>query len=111
MSVSHSDEGAPPGLACSESFWEVGQYKRTVHRIDDGLHLCHNLVAMVKERGEIEAAYAKQLNQWTKKWEEVVSKGKSWRIVMARNYNTNLTNKDSIQKYFFNISMSISDWE
>ncbi len=65
-------------LASSDSFWEIGQFKRTVKRIDDGAKLCQDLMALIKERGEIEAAYAKQLHVWAKKWQEQIDKGPSW---------------------------------
>lgn len=77
-----------PG-ACSDSFWEIGQYKKTVKRIDDGLHLCHDLVSMIKERGDLEASHAKQLTQWSRKWAELIAKGaeygttqNAWRAVL-----------------------------
>lgn len=71
MSVAES-EGM---VGCSDSFWEIGQYKRTVKRIDDGSKLCGELMSLIKERGEIEVQYAKQLKQWSKKWSEAVEKG------------------------------------
>ena len=59
----------------SDSFWELESYKRVVKRIDDGLRLCNDLSKMAQERSEIEAKYAKYLQQWSKKWEEIISKG------------------------------------
>lgn len=61
--------------ATSDSFWEVGQYKRTVKRVEDGAKLCTDLITLIKERGEMEAAYAKQLRSWGRKWQEAIEKG------------------------------------
>lgn len=71
--MSVSEEGG--AVVSSDSFWEVGQYKRTVRRIEDGLRLCHDLMAVIKEREEIEAAYAKSLQAWSKKWSNEIDKG------------------------------------
>lgn len=62
-------------MPSSDSFWEIGQYKRTVRRVDDGAKLCGELCALIKERGEIEAAYAKSLRGWGKRWEDAIAKG------------------------------------
>ena len=64
-------------LASSESFWEVGKFMRAVNRIDNGHSLCSSLRQLIKDRAEIEKSYAKQLSQWTKKWNDMLDKGKS----------------------------------
>ena len=48
--------------AASDSFWDVGNFKRTVKRIDDGAKLCDEFMKLVTERAEIEAKYALKLN-------------------------------------------------
>lgn len=62
----------------SDSFWEVGQYKRAIKRCEDGYKLCSDLMLMVSERAEIEKAYAKSLKSWAKKWSDHIQKGSEY---------------------------------
>lgn len=68
-------------IAQSQSFWDVGNYRRVVKRIDDGARLTTDLSKMVQERAEIEAKYVKQLQHWSKKWEDSVMKGPEYGTV------------------------------
>lgn len=39
--------------------------------------LCTDLQTLIQERAEIEKAYAKNLRAWSKKWGELIEKGKT----------------------------------
>ncbi|EDO42689.1 predicted protein [Nematostella vectensis] len=79
MSIKGTPRGSEETLtASSDSFWDVGNYKRTVKRVDDGSKLCDEFMKMVTERAEIEARYSAKLKVWAKKWEEVIKAGSEY---------------------------------
>lgn len=62
----------------SDSFWEIGQYKRTVKRCEDGYRVCNDFIQMISDRADIEKAYAKSLKNWSKKWNDYLNKGSEY---------------------------------
>ena len=64
-----------PDMDTSQSFWEVGNYRKVVRRIDDGAKLTSDLAKMIQERAEVESRYIRHLHHWSKKWEELVHRG------------------------------------
>lgn len=56
----------------SGSFWEPGQYRRTVKRVDDGYSMCKELVNMIRDRCEIETKYAQALKKHAEDWHKKI---------------------------------------
>ncbi|CAG02440.1 unnamed protein product, partial [Tetraodon nigroviridis] len=54
---------------------QVGNYKKSVKRVDDGNRLCNELMNCIHERARIEKAYAQQLTEWGKRWRQLIEKG------------------------------------
>ena len=94
--------------ATSESFWDVGNYRKVVKRIDDGLRLCNELIKMAQEKAEIESRYAKSLQNWSKKWEDIVIKGPEYGSLEV-GWKANLYESEKIADIHLQISQRISD--
>ncbi|TRY59752.1 hypothetical protein DNTS_017289, partial [Danionella cerebrum] len=52
----------------------VGNFKRTVKRIDDGHRLCTDLMGCLQERAKIEKGYSVQLTEWSRRWRQLIEK-------------------------------------
>lgn len=112
----HSDEAIPS--ATSDSFWEPGNYKKTTKRTEDGHKLCNDLITLVKERADIEHMYAKNLRQWSRKWEDIIVKGpeygtteSAWKGVLGeaeKRYNLHNLIKNNLEK---NVVTDIRKWQ
>ncbi|XP_060604125.1 protein kinase C and casein kinase substrate in neurons protein 3-like isoform X3 [Ruditapes philippinarum] len=115
MSINNGDD---PVQASSDSFWEVGKYVRTVNRIDNGYKLCSSLKQLITSRADIERGYAKQLSQWSKKWNDFLDKGPeygttqgAWRGVLEESDKLADLHTEVADKLVNNVTVSIKQWQ
>ncbi|KAL1232286.1 Protein kinase C and casein kinase substrate in neurons protein [Trichinella spiralis] len=95
VEMSPSDSSILNGETALESFWEI------------------ELSLLIRERSEIEAAYAKSLQQWSKKWSEHVDKGveygsaqEAWKAILQEGRSKadlHLQRRDRLIDEVFNV--------
>ncbi|GAB1601281.1 protein kinase C and casein kinase substrate in neurons protein 1-like isoform X4 [Argonauta hians] len=101
----------------SESFWEIGKYNRTVKRIDNGSKLCDSLRQLIETRSDIEKSYAKQLSQWSRKWNDFLEKGPEYGTTQAA-WKSVLTEADKLcelhnevaERLANNVYLQVKQW-
>jgi len=101
----HSDDLLQAG---SDSFWELGNYKRTTKRIEDGYKLCTDLATLIQERADMEKSYAKSLKTWSKKWGDLIEKGPEYGTTEAA-WKSILTEAERVSDLHMNMKDQLSN--
>lgn len=100
------------------SFWDIGNYKYTLKRCDNGYALGDKLVDILSERAKIEEEYSKSLKQWSKKWNSYLDKNSSegeeaksgWRGLLEVGNQTADVHLDLCKKIINDPVLKIKDW-
>lgn len=100
------------------SFWEVGQFTRTVKRMENGHKLSNELILLIQERSDIEKKYAKSLKHWSKRWNELIEKGpeygttkSAWKAVLTEADRKAELHAEIDQKLNSDVMTSIKGWQ
>ncbi|XP_781490.3 protein kinase C and casein kinase substrate in neurons protein 1 isoform X3 [Strongylocentrotus purpuratus] len=102
----------------TRSFWEIGQFQRTVKRMENGHKLSNELILLIQERSDIEKKYAKSLKHWSKRWNELIEKGaeygttkSAWKAVLTEADRKAELHAEIDQKLNADIMTSIKNWQ
>lgn len=102
-----------------ESFWDIGNYKYTLKRCDNGSKLASELAAMISERAKLEDAYAKSIKQWSKRWydhlqnesTEYESTKDTWYAFLDAGNRTADIHSDLCKELVNRPVLKINDWQ
>merc|ERR1712141_539629 len=65
-----------------DSFWETGQYKRTVARIENGEKQFSDMSKFLQERAAIEEHYCTKLKEWSLRWNKQLERSTEYNTAL-----------------------------
>lgn len=100
------------------SFWDIGNYKYTLKRCDNGYVLGEKLINMLSERAKIEEDYSKSLKTWSKKWNTYLDRNssegeetkKGWKGLLEVGNQTAEIHSDLCKKIINEPVLKIKNW-
>eukprot|EP00056_Hartaetosiga_gracilis_P006119 m.93295 g.93295 ORF g.93295 m.93295 type:complete len:470 (+) comp12383_c0_seq1:295-1704(+) len=102
------------------NFWQPNAYKQTVAKVDNGAGLLDDLSRFVLERAHIEKKYAQMLSNWSKKWNDKISRSAedpegslkpAWKSLLSEANQLSVVHANNDQRLRETVQKEVTTWK